>query len=116
MKKTYVWKHTFDNITFEKFNVNLFADNWTKNLIEGKIFNENIEISFYYENYKLSYYIYNKENEDYYDEYQFLTDNKTKDLNGNHKLIIRHFLEMDDDGQMVVDYTALHNIVGGSYE
>lgn len=107
----YAWINTYSNLYLSKVEE---IDNFhfLDNLIEAKFFNKIKEASIIKnDDEKFSVVIFDSEgNNDFVEEQQILQKHKSPFKNENDKLVIRHFLKYDDDGQAYVYYTKLCDI------
>lgn len=107
----YAWINTYSDLYLscvQKIKNFDFLDD----LIEAKFFNEVKEVSIMKINdEKFSVIIFDsKDNIDFVEEHQILQRCKSPLNNENDKLVIRHFLKYDSDGQAYVYYTKLCDI------
>ncbi|HCL4546853.1 hypothetical protein EXM36_01975 [Clostridium botulinum] len=112
----FAWINTFSDLKLiELRENNKFKDSYLENLIEAKIFNENKELSIipYEDDEKFSVVEFDGIDKDYIEEKQVLYKNKSPLKGENDKLVIRNYLDYDNEGQAFVDYTKLCGIEGG---
>jgi len=106
----YLWVNTYSDIYLKDTGnqkINFSNDDLDK-LIEAKLFDNKKELSIMpvNEEEKFSVVKFNSEEyEDFIEEEQILNKYKSKDE--INKLIIRHYLKYDEDGQAYVAYTKL---------
>ncbi|WP_027626933.1 hypothetical protein [Clostridium lundense] len=111
----YAWINTFSDLLLIKLDKNFDIENILENLIEGKFFNNDEEISIMQvEDGVFSISVFSEKVNEYKDiieeeqlisKHKFITNN-----NKRMKLIIKHYLKYDDDGQAFVDYTRLCDV------
>lgn len=111
----YLWVNTYSDIYLKDIHnqkVNFFNDD-LDNLIEAKLFNNEKELSIMLGNKEGMFSVVKfnpDEYEDFIEEKQVLNEYKLKhEIN---KLIIRHYLKYDEDGQAYVAYTKLCRVEG----
>ncbi|MHC6178786.1 hypothetical protein ACYUJ6_02840 [Clostridium sp. JNZ X4-2] len=111
----FAWINTYSELYLKRTD-DITDFEFLDNLIEAKFFNKDEEMSIM-ENQeeRFSVVIFNsKGNEDYIEEGQILKKGRSPfrdEKNGFiYKLIIRHYLNYDCDGQAYVEYTKLYNI------
>lgn len=112
----FAWINTFSDLKLiELTENNKFKDNYLENLIETKIFNENKELSIINceDNEKFSVVEFDGTDKDYIEEKQVLYKNKSPFDGKNDKLVIRNYLDHDNEGQAYVYYTKLCGIERG---
>lgn len=107
----YAWINTYSKLFLS--SVKSIKDfDFLDDLIEAKFFDESREISIIKsDDQKFSVVIFDSEgNNDFVEEQQILKGCKSPLQHKNDKLVIRHFLKYDDDGQAYVYYTKLCDI------
>lgn len=113
----YVWINTYDDLIIKPIEeIREELKDSLCNLIEAKFFSNQYELSLIPTNrldcFSMVKIIINN-NMDYVEEIQILTPNKSP-FKGNHdKLVIRHYIDYDDEGQAFIQYTKLHDITKG---
>ncbi|EJO5347106.1 hypothetical protein NRP93_001176 [Clostridium botulinum] len=112
----FAWINTFSDLKLIKLiGNNKFKDSYLENLIEAKIFNENKELSIIpcEDDEKFSVVEFDGADKDYIEEKQVLYKNKSPFNGENDKLVIRNYLDYDNQGQAFIEYTKLCDIEGG---
>lgn len=107
----YAWINTYSELFLS--SVKSIKDfNFLDDLIEAKFFDDDREISIIKsDDEKFLVVIFDSEgNNDFVEEQQILQKHKSPFKNENDKLVIRHFIKYDDDGQAYVYYTKLCDI------
>ncbi|NFO88485.1 hypothetical protein FDC58_07075 [Clostridium botulinum] len=115
----FAWINTFSDLKLIDLKNDNFIETWLDSLIEAKIFDENREISIMpYDNEDyFSVVEFDGNSKEYVEERQILNKNKSPFINKNENVIdmvvIRNYLNYDDDGQAYIYYTKLCNIERG---
>ncbi|NFN94638.1 hypothetical protein FDB28_11190 [Clostridium botulinum] len=115
----FAWINTFSDLKLIDLKNDNFMETWLDSLIEAKIFDENREISIMpYDNEDyFSVVEFDGNSKEYVEERQILNKNKSPFINKNKNvidmLVIRNYLNYDDDGQAYIYYTKLCNIERG---
>lgn len=115
----FAWINTYSDLKLIDLEAEKNIDKYFEDLIEAKYFNEENEISVM-EAEEEVFSVYEFKNTgsktdytDYIEEKQILTKHKSPYGGENDKLVIRHYLEYDEEGQAYVDYTKLCNVERG---
>lgn len=113
-KMKFAWINTYSDLKLIKLEKEDKLESCFNDLIEGKFFDENREISVMEsENDKFSVVEFNEENKDFIEEKQILNKHKSPFGGNFDKLVIRHYLEYDNEGQSYVSYTKLCGVERG---
>jgi hypothetical protein len=112
----FAWINTFSDLKLIKLDKS--QDNWIEDLddlIEAKFFDEDREMSImeFEDEQKFSVVEFNDKDKEYVVERQILNKNKSPFQNENDKLVIRNYLDYDDQGQAYICYTKLCDVERG---
>lgn len=114
----FAWINTFSDLKLIELSKDEIQNVWLEdlnNLIEAKFFNKDREISIMPCDDEKNFSIveFDGKNKEYVEEKQVLNRNKSPFKNDNDKLVIRNYLDYDDEGQAYICYSKLHNVEGG---
>lgn len=114
-KLEFAWINTYSDLKLVQLERESNLEIYFNNLIEAKFFNEDEEISIMEAEDNI-FSVYEFDNYEYKEsikEEQILNKHKSP-FNGEFdKLIIKHYLDYDDEGQAYVSYTKLCNVKRG---
>lgn len=112
----FAWINTFSDLRLvELSEANKFKDNYLENLIEAKIFNKDMELSIMPSDSEEEFSVaeFNGKDKDYVEEKQVLYRNKSPFNNKDDKLVIRNYIDYDDNGQAFIYYSKLSDVERG---
>lgn len=110
----YAWINTFSDLRLIEIKNKEIEESYLEDLIEAKFFNENQEISImkYEDEEKFSVVEFDGKDKEYVEERQILNKNKSPFEGDKDKLVIRNYIDYDEDGQAYIYYTKLCDVKG----
>lgn len=116
----FAWVNTFSRLYLKEINGNKTHDSIDEdldNLIEAKFFNEDIELSIIAnEEGNFSLVEFDGRDKNFVEEIQRLIIGKRVFQGFENDLVIRNYIEYDDDGQAYIYYSKLHDVIKGGVD
>lgn len=116
----FAWVNTFSKLDLRELNDNRSYEVMEEdldNLIEAKFFNEDIELSIIAnEDGDFSVVEFEGRGKNFTEETQRLISGKRVFPGFKNDLVIRNYIEYDDDGQAYICYSKLHNVIKGGVD
>lgn len=110
----FAWINTYSELKLIELEKESKLESYFNNLIEGKFFNQDKEISVMeLENEIFSIAEFNDKSKDFIEEKQILNRHKSPFKGEFDRLVIKHYLKYDNEGQAYVSYTKLCNVERG---
>lgn len=110
----FAWINTFSDLKLIDLKNNQLEFDWLNDLIEAKFFNTDTELSIISNDSeeKFSVVEFNGKDKEYVEEKQIIYKDKSPFKNENDRLVIRNYIDYDEDGQAYIYYSKLCDVEG----